>query len=211
MEELKRTAIGDFKLEDAVGVIARECTRDRGNPLVSATNSGIAASPEYGLLAMTKGRRNDITKDNWQKFLIPLKTVLVSGTFDGVHQGHRNYFQQARAYGQRLICIVGRDKIVEKIKGKPPRYSEKERVHFVKSCPEIDRVYLGINGPDHKIFDFTASLKPDMIALGYDQKAYTENLEQEMKKRGLSVKTVRLKPFEAEKYKSSLINKVELT
>ena len=164
LEELKRTAIGDFKLKDAINA----------------------------------------AKDNWRQHLIPLKTVLVSGTFDGVHEGHRNYFQQARAYGQRLIAIVGRDKIVEQIKGKPPRYSEKERVHFVKQCPEIDRVYLGVLD---NIFDFTASLKPDVIALGYDQTAYTKNLAAEMKKRGLAVKIARLKPYLPEKYKSSLINR----
>jgi len=144
-----------------------------------------------------------LQNDNWQKFLIPLKTVLVSGTFDGLHEGHKNYFEQARQHGQRLIAIIARDKIVEQIKGRPPKYSEKERVAFVKQCDEIDRVYLGVLD---NIFDFTASLKPDVIALGYDQTAYTKNLEKEMKKRGLTVKVVRLLPHEPEKYKSSLLN-----
>ncbi|MBU2575665.1 hypothetical protein KKF64_01055, partial [Patescibacteria group bacterium] len=59
---------------------------------------------------------------------------------------------------------------------------------------------------DDQIYDFTASLKPDIIALGYDQKAYTENLEKQMKKRGIDVKVARLKPYKPTKYKSSKIN-----
>lgn len=140
---------------------------------------------------------------DWQQHLIPLKTVLVSGTFDGIHEGHRNYFQQAREYAQRLICIVARDKITEQIKGRKPKYPEKERIQFVKQCPEIDRVYLGVLD---NVYDFIASLKPDIIALGYDQTAYTENLAKEMKKRGLTVKIIRLNPYQPEKYHSSIIN-----
>ncbi len=167
LEELKRTAIGEFKLENAI----------------------------------TAG------KGNWQENLIPLKTVLVSGTFDGLHEGHRNYFQQARAYGQRLITIVARDKITEKIKGNKPKHSEKERIKLVKQHPEIDRAYLGISGSDSEVYDFVASLEPDIIALGYDQKTYTKDLKTEMEKRGAHIEVKRLKPYKPEKYKSSIIDK----
>ena len=169
LEELKRTAIGEFKIEDAVSL-------------------------------------DTLTQSNWQKHLLPLKTVLVSGTFDGLHAGHRNYFQQARQFGQRLICVVARDKIAAKIKGKPPHYSEKERIQFVKQCEAIDRVYLGIEGTDQQIYDFTASLRPDVIALGYDQTAYTANLQKEIKNRGLGTAVIRLEPFYPNKYKSSKLS-----
>ncbi|MEK7189215.1 MAG: tRNA pseudouridine(55) synthase TruB [Patescibacteria group bacterium] len=139
--------------------------------------------------------------------ITPLKTVLVSGTFDGVHPGHRNYFQQARTLGHRLICIVARDAVAEKIKGKRPKRSEKERIKAVKQCPEIDRVFLGIDGNDAEVYDFVASLKPDIIALGYDQKTYTSSLEKEMKKRGLGIDVIRLKPFEPKRFKSSIVDK----
>ncbi len=224
LEELKRTAIGDFRLEDAIFIRHPDrAQQGEWRDLVAdASDSEISRLREYTPLEMTRGRRvrlgrNDntdaraITPANWRQRLIPLKTVLVSGTFDGIHEGHKNYFQQARQYGQRLIGVVGRDKIVEQIKGRLPRYSEKERIAFAKQCPEIDRVYLGIIGSRDKIYDFTASLKPDIIALGYDQQAYTENLEKEMKKRGLAVKVIRLKPFYPEKYKNSFINRPALT
>jgi len=148
-----------------------------------------------------------LTGKNWQKYFEPMKTVLVSGTFDGVHEGHQNYFQQARKLGHRLFAIVARDAIVKKIKNQTPKYSEKERIKQVKLCDEIDRVYLGIDADDKKIYDFVASIKPDVIALGYDQEAYTGNLKKGMKERGVNVDVVRLKAFEAGKYKSSILNK----
>ncbi len=166
LEELTRTAIGDFKLKDAVDM-----------------------------------------NENAARRIIPLKTVLVSGTFDGVHPGHQNYFQQARELGARLICIVGRDSVVEKIKGRKPKRSEKERIKLVKQCPEINRVFLGRGGTDAEVYDFVASLAPDVIALGYDQKTYTRDLKAEMRKRGLVVEVKRLKPYKPREYKSSIIDK----
>ena len=135
------------------------------------------------------------------------KLVMVFEVFDGLHPGHRSYFQQARKLGARLICIVGRDSVIKKIKGRKPKLSEKERIKLVKQCPEIDRVHLGIQGLDQEVYDFVASLKPDIIALGYDQKAYTQGLKAEMKKRGRSAEVMRLKPYLPEQYKSSIIDK----
>lgn len=202
LEELKRTEIGDFKLEDAIDIAseyATECGK-HGTDTKSGSD-GIAA------VASTLPRNDRIEHDNWEKHFIPMKTVLVSGTFDGVHEGHKNYFQQARKLGHRLFAIVARDVIVKKIKNKTPKYSEKERVKQVKTCDEVDRVYLGVDGNDKKIYDFVADIKPDVIALGYDQETYAGNLEEEMKERGLDVEIVRLKGFEEGKYKSSILNK----
>ncbi len=172
VEELKRTSIGDFALEDAITIDPKKTT-----------------------------------KEEVEKYVTPLKTVIVSGTFDGVHEGHKNYFQQARTYGHRLVCIIGRASVVKRIKGAYPKNNAKERIALVKACPEIDQVYLGIDGSDDEVFDFVASLKPDVIALGYDQTAYTENLEKEMKKRGVDVEVKTMQPFHPETYKNSKIKK----
>jgi tRNA pseudouridine55 synthase len=148
---------------------------------------------------------NNLTKTNWHKYLEPMKTVLVSGTFDGVHEGHKNYFQQARKLGHKLICIVARASVVKKIKGEYPRLDAKKRIKLVKQCTEIDQVFLGTYGKDGEIYNFVAQLKPDVIALGYDQKAYTKNLKREMKRRGLRVKVIRLNAYKPHVYKSSII------
>ena len=45
--------------------------------------------------------------------------------------------------------------------------------------------------------------KPDIIALGYDQNSYTNDLEKKIEEFGLKIKIARLKPYKPEKYKSS--------
>ena len=54
--------------------------------------------------------------------------VMVFGTFDGLHEGHKNFFKQARKYGDYLLVVVGRDKNVEKMKGHLPQRNENERM-----------------------------------------------------------------------------------
>ena len=50
---------------------------------------------------------------------------------------------------------------------------------------------------------------PDVLSLGYDQTAFTENLAEKLKKKGLEVRISRIKAFHPEKYKSSILNKSE--
>ncbi|PIP67376.1 MAG: tRNA pseudouridine(55) synthase TruB [Parcubacteria group bacterium CG22_combo_CG10-13_8_21_14_all_41_9] len=202
LEELKRTRIGDFELKDAIIIRHPEAEK----PLKDLVNNAPASlTRSFDFTPAEYGARS--AQDDVLSHLTPLKTILVSGTFDWVHAGHKNYFQQARKLGHRLIAIVGRDSMVQKIKNRKPRLSEKTRIKQVKACEEIDRVYLGVDGSDAKVYDFVASLQPDIIALGYDQKAYTENLEKEMKKRNLNTKIIRLKPYEPNTYKSSILAK----
>jgi len=50
------------------------------------------------------------------------KKVLVFGTFDGLHEGHKNFFKQAREFGDFLVVVVGRDSTIVKTKGRPPKF-----------------------------------------------------------------------------------------
>ena len=53
---------------------------------------------------------------NEAKIIIFMKKVMVFGTFDGLHEGHLDFFRQAREYGDYLIVAVARDVNVKKIK-----------------------------------------------------------------------------------------------
>lgn len=126
------------------------------------------------------------------------------GTFDGLHEGHLNFFKQARQLAQKtfLIVSVARDKNVKKIKGKFPVLSEKKRATLVKKCKLVDKVVLsGIkNHLPHIIKE-----NPDIIALGYDQKTYVKNLKKDLKNKGIMVKIARLKPYQEKIYKNNLL------
>jgi LemA protein len=52
--------------------------------------------------------------------------VLVFGTFDGLHPGHRSVLDAAALRGM-LHVVVARDTNVERIKGRPPLHDEEER------------------------------------------------------------------------------------
>lgn len=131
--------------------------------------------------------------------------VLCTGTFDGVHPGHLDYFKQAKSYGDYLIAVVARDSSVLKEKGKP-KYPEQERLAQVKAVETVDKATLGNEGDKLKIVE---ELKPDVICLGYDQKVDEEKLAETLAKRGLKPKIIRLKAYQPEKYKSSILNELK--
>ena len=112
------------------------------------------------------------------------KTVVVFGIFDGVHEGHRDFFRQAlrAASGQaELIVIVGRDEICRRLKNKTPEHSEEERVQLVAQEPLVDKALLG--DQDLSTYQVLAGLKPDVICFGYDQQRLREDLGKWLKQR----------------------------
>lgn len=129
---------------------------------------------------------------------------MVFGTFDVLHQGHLNFFKQARALSKHpyLIVSVARDINVKKIKGKAPANNEKKRLMVVKSSNLANKAILGglRNYLPHILKE-----KPKIVALGYDQKHYVRNLKRHLTNLGLNVKIRRLKAFRPKIYKSSKI------
>ena len=129
---------------------------------------------------------------------------MVFGTFDGLHAGHLDFFRQARklAPNSFLIVSVARDRNVFRIKGSLPVLNEKARRSLLQNCALVDKVVLsGIkNHLPHIIKEC-----PQIIALGYDQKAYVKNLKKDLKNKGILVKIARLKPYKDKIYKSHLL------
>ncbi len=131
---------------------------------------------------------------------------MVFGTFDGLHKGHLSFLKQAKNFTENsfLIASIARDSNVVKIKGKKPNFSEKERLLLVKKCKYIDKAVLS---GKLKYLPHILKEKPDIIALGYDQKAYVDNLKKDLKNKGILIKIVRLKPYKAKIYKTHLLRK----
>lgn len=128
---------------------------------------------------------------------------MVFGAFDVLHAGHINFFHQARKLAKNpfLIVSVARDVNVKKIKGKNSLFKEQQRLKAVGQLAIVDKAVLGGRaGYLPHILDE----RPGIIALGYDQTAYTRNLAQKLHKMGLTVKIMRLKPYRHKIYKSSL-------
>ena len=132
--------------------------------------------------------------------------IMVFGTFDGVHKGHLSFFRQAKNLMKNsfLIASIARDKNVLGIKGSKSRLKEKERLNLVKKTKLADKVILAgkTNYLKHILKE-----KPNIIALGYDQKAYVEDLKKDLKNKGISIKIIRLKPYKKHIYKNHLLKK----
>lgn len=129
-----------------------------------------------------------------------MKKVIAFGTFDIFHKGHINYLSQAKKLGDFLIVVVARDKTVLENKTRLPKNNERKRLKAVRENGIADKVILG-NLKDK--FAVIRKYKPDIIALGYDQKFFIDKLSQkliEFKQKG---EIIRLKPFKPEIYKSS--------
>lgn len=128
--------------------------------------------------------------------------VMVFGTFDLLHAGHENFFQQTKKLGNFIIVVIARDKTVEKIKGGKPFYCENDRSRNLKNKGWADKVILGDLKDKYKVIK---KFRPDVIALGYDQFAFTYRLEKFLMDEKMNTYIQRLHPYGPEIYKSSLI------
>ncbi|MBU0596918.1 adenylyltransferase/cytidyltransferase family protein [Patescibacteria group bacterium] len=133
-----------------------------------------------------------------------MKKVMVFGTFDIVHCGHLHMFEEAKEYGDELVVVVARDVNVERIKETGAMHTEEERYYFLDRIKTIDRVILGERQDVYKVI---REERPDVIALGYDQKIYVDLLADKISEFGLNSQIVRLVPYEPNKFKSSKIKK----
>lgn len=122
--------------------------------------------------------------------------VMVFGTFDDLHPGHRYLLDRASKRGE-LFVIVARDANVLKFKHRGPLQSEDERVKAIQDAYPDAHVTLGDAHGDY--LAHIREVKPDLILLGYDQK-----LPPNVSVMDLGTKVDRLDAFEPEVHKSSL-------
>lgn len=113
--------------------------------------------------------------------------VLATGTFDLLHPGHIYFLTQARVLGDELFVIVARD---SNVTHKPkPIIPEEQRLEMVKALGMVDKASLG---SETDMFEPLKQIRPDIITLGYDQNFDINFLENELIKRGLPAKVVRI-------------------
>ena len=94
--------------------------------------------------------------------------IMVFGTFDMIHEGHMNFFEQALGLGPEphLIVSVACDSAAKRIKGVAPRKTELERLALLEAHPLVDEVVLG---DEEGYIEHIKKIAPDIIALGYDR------------------------------------------
>ncbi|RLF47216.1 MAG: FAD synthase [Thermoplasmata archaeon] len=125
--------------------------------------------------------------------------VMASGVFDLIHIGHLHYLEEAKKYGDELIVVVACDETVRKKKHEPIMPAE-ERRKLVEALKPVDKAVIGYEDDFLRIVE---EIKPDVIALGYDQ--HFEGLEEMLKKRGIKAKIVRCGKYDGDLNKTRKI------
>lgn len=146
------------------------------------------------------------------------KKVLVFGTFDGIHEGHRNMLRQAKELGTHLIIVIASDDVVRQLKGSVTHHNTATRRAMLKEERIADEILVGDDEPES--WTIIKRIKPDVVAVGYDQDELKSSLEEHFdehypdieaeegvfKKHPKKPTLVRLQPHEPETYKNSLLN-----
>ena len=108
--------------------------------------------------------------------------VMAVGVFDLLHAGHLHYVEQAKSLGDELIVVVAHDDTVRKQKHEPVSNQELRR-RMVLGLKPVDDAIIG-NPPTVPIFDILEVVKPDVIALGYDQKHSRDSIKNGLQENG---------------------------
>ena len=118
-----------------------------------------------------------------------LHIVLAGGVFDIIHPGHISTLNAAKALGDVLVVVVATDKTAVKMKKRNPIHSQEQRQELVNSLEVVD---LCLIGQEENIFKTVKHVRPQIIALGYDQIHQEQFITEGCKKIELDAKVARL-------------------
>jgi len=118
-----------------------------------------------------------------------LRVVLAGGVFDIIHPGHIHTLKAAKDLGNVLVVVIATDKTAQKMKNRIPLHNMALRRDLVRSLSMVDYATLGYEGD---IFKSVEIIKPNIIALGYDQIHQEKFIIDGCKKIGISASIARL-------------------
>ena len=153
----------------------------------------LAISPEYigerveyltenGFIENDKKTLTDLGRNS-------LRVVLAGGVFDIIHPGHIHTLRAAKDLGNILVVVIATDKTAQKMKSRIPLHNMELRRDLVRSLSMVDLALVGHEGD---IFKSVELVKPNIIALGYDQVHQEKFIIDGCKKIGISVSIARM-------------------
>lgn len=119
-----------------------------------------------------------------------------------MHRGHEFFLREAKKLGTELVVVVAQDENVRKIKNKIPHDNAKLRQEKVAKLSFADKVLIGHATDFEKILQ---AEKPDILALGYDQKI-PEEIDNFARKYP-QIEIRKIQSHKPEIYKTTLLSK----
>jgi cytidyltransferase-like protein len=160
------------KVSERLGVGLRE-----GRRLTADLSREGLVSLERGAVMLTpKGRK-------------AIKVVFIGGGFEVIHHGHAYTIGRAKELGDVLVVAVATDSTIRRRKQREPLANEQDRVRLLSSLRQVDVALLGVEGD---IYVTLEKVRPDIVALGYDQYHMEDEVVKEAAARGMRLKVVRL-------------------
>ncbi|MCL4328124.1 MAG: FAD synthase [Candidatus Thermoplasmatota archaeon] len=132
---------------------------------------------------------------------------MASGVFDLLHPGHLHFLREAKKLGDELVVVVARDATAAK-NGKTLVFDENTRLNMVSELRIVDRAVLGHEGD---IYQTVKDLRPDVIALGFDQGFSPEEVKSRSRQIGVDLKVVRITRYSHPRASSSKIREMLLS
>lgn len=129
--------------------------------------------------------RNSLTEKGRNSLCV----VLAGGVFDIIHPGHIHTLNAAKELGDVLVVVVATDNTAVKMKKRRPLHPQDQRQELVNSLSIVD---LCLIGQEDDIFKTVNYVKPQIIALGYDQIHQEKFITEGCKKIKLDAKVARL-------------------
>ena len=129
--------------------------------------------------------RNSLTEKGRNSLCV----VLAGGVFDIIHPGHIHTLNAAKELGDVLVVVVATDNTAVKMKKRRPLHAQEQRQELVNSLSTVD---LCLIGQEDDIFKTVNHVKPQIIALGYDQIHQEKFITEGCKKIQLDAKVARL-------------------
>lgn len=141
-----------------------------GEDAISIIRKKLPVNPDHLKAKIESFEKNGIVESD-KKTLTDLgrsaiRVVLAGGVFDIIHPGHIHTLRAAKALGNVLIVVIATDQTAQKMKHRLPLHNMELRRDLVNSLLMVDYAVVGHEGD---IFKTVALVKPDIIALGYDQ------------------------------------------
>lgn len=151
-------------------------TAEAGREIDRAVDLGLARLVGGRAVLTERGRRE-------------IRVVFIGGGFEIIHYGHVYTLGKAKSLGDVLVVTVARDSTIRRRKGREPLVGEADRVKLLSAMKDVDAAILGVEGD---IYVTLERVKPDVVALGYDQYHLEKEVKREAESRGMKVKVVRL-------------------
>ncbi len=175
--------IKDSKIQEQVVAEIKNFAQKEGFAVISQVKAGLPGE-----------------KGNQEYFLylrFPRK-VLVFGTFDLLHPGHKFFLKEASKLGS-LTVVIPSDERVLKLKKRKPVYSIKERIASLKKLGVLAE--LEKENPWQNVLEE----KADIIVLGYDQN-WEEEIKKAIKKTGYLVRIKKInKSLDPKTHKTEIL------